>query len=320
MACTKPIRGIRHADGVVRLLKGVPDARLFGTGANPELELPCGRCMDCKLRRSSDWATRATHEASLHDDNSYLTLTFSDEGLALRELQHGTHPYSVDIQDWQRFAKRLRKELAKTNTKLRFFQVGEYGEDGLRPHYHALIFGHAFRGEGETWTDEKGHPKWRSATVEKCWPYGFAEIGELTPETTAYVCRYVTKKLYGQQLKALTERVDSETGEVVTVSPEIASMSRGGRTGKGIGHGWWARYKDDCFPSDFLTNATGKKIPVPRYYANQLKREDESKWNEISEKRKESAAKRAADNTPERRQVRAKVTDGRIALARRRKL
>jgi len=279
--------------------------------ANGELELPCGQCMDCKIRRSQDWATRATHEASLHESCCFLTLTFSEDGLGLRELQRGTHPFDLDMADWQNFAKRLRKAAGK----FRFFQVGEYGEQELRPHYHALIFGKDFRGEGEEWKDELGHPAWVSRTVEKCWPYGFHEIKEATPESIAYVCKYVQKKLYGKRLENATQRVDCETGESVTVRPELASMSRR----PGIGHGWWKKYRSDLFPDDFVI-LDGKKKPTPRYYLTQLEKEDEQAALEIKEKRKQSAALRAADNTPERRKTREKVTKGKLSLARTRKL
>jgi len=299
----------------VRLKTGIPDARLFGTGTKPELELPCGKCMDCKIRRTRDWVTRLTHEASLHEDNCYLTLTFSEDGLGLRELQRGTHPLDLDIKDWQLFAKRLRKAAGP----FRFFQVGEYGDENYRPHYHAVIFGQGFRNEGEKWVDEKGHPKWTGRTIEKCWPYGFHEIGEATPETLEYVAKYVQKKLYGKMREEALERTDLQTGEHVTVRPETASMSRGGRTGKGLGHGWWTQYRSDVFPDDFIV-MNGKKRPTPRYYAEQLKKEDESAWSKIASQRLENANKRQADNTPERRNVREKVTAGKVKLKPARKL
>lgn len=277
--------------------------------------------MDCKIRRSQDWATRCTHESTLHGSNSFLTLTFSNDGLALRELQRGTHPFDLAIEDWQLFAKRLRKELTKQKLGgFRFFQVGEYGDEELRPHYHALIFGQDFREtEIERWKDDLGHPVWRSTLVEKCWPYGFHEIKELVPESIAYVCKYVQKKLYGPRLEKALARTDLETGECVTVRPELASMSRGGKSGKGIGWGWWKKFGKETFPDDFVV-IQGKKKPVPRYYTNLLKKEDEQLAEEIAAQRKESAAKRAADNTPERRAVRAKVTEGKTALSRRRKI
>jgi len=334
VACTSPIRGVRGLDGVVRLKKGIPDARLFGTGTRPELELPCGRCMDCKIRRASDWATRLAHEAAQHDRNCFLTLTFSDDGLALRELRHGTHPADLNLADWQLFAKRLRKELTSQQRRMekklgipkqpvlgfRFFQVGEYGDQGNRPHYHALIFGQDFTGEGETWKTELGFPAWNSRTIEKAWPYGLHQIQNMTPETIAYVSRYVQKKLYGHARERSLERLDLQTGEHVTVRPEFATMSRGGRTKKGgIGKAWIDRYVNEVFPDDFVI-VKGQKKPVPRYYSKLLEKTDEVLAEQVKREREEKAKKKSAHNTPERRAMRAKVTSGRVKLKRTRKL
>lgn len=285
--------------------------------------------MDCRIRDAADWSTRANHEAQQHQRNCFLTLTFSEDGLALRELQRGTHPFDLDVRDWQGFAKRLRQELLRQQRrmekklglpkcpapKLRFFHVGEYGEEKGRPHYHALIFGQDFTGEGERWIDENGNPKWRSATVEKCWPYGFAELGDLAPESVNYVCSYVQKKLHGPMKEAYLERLDLTTGECVTVKPEYATMSRN----PGIGNEWWKKWKTDTFPDDFVVLA-GKKAPVPKYYTRLLKKEDETLYEQIREAREKSAAGRAADNTPERRAVRGKVTKAKMGLKRKRSL
>jgi len=275
--------------------------------------------MDCKIKRSQDWSTRATHESTLHDKNSFLTLTFSEEGLALRELQRDTHPFDLDIRDWQLFAKRLRKELkTKQLGTLRFFQVGEYGDDALRPHYHALIFGQDFKeGETDRWKDDKGHPTWTSEIVEKCWPYGFHEIKEMAPEAIAYVCKYVQKKLYGNQLKEALGRTNSETGEYVTVRPELASMSRGSKKAgtKGIGHAWYEKWRDDTFPDDFVV-LKGKKTPVPKYYFRQLEKDNQVLHDQVKQQREEKAKKRAPDNTPERREARGKITNSKHKLKR----
>lgn len=283
--------------------------------------------MGCKLRRSQDWATRAQHEAEQYERNCFLTLTFSDEGLDYRELKTGKHPYDLDVRDWQLFAKRLRQAMARDDRKtrkamglpkapppkLRFFHVGEYGENGLRPHYHALIFGQDFLLGATTWKDDLGHLTWTHPIIEKCWPYGFHEIKELTPETVNYVAKYVQKKLYGEQYKDFHERIDSQTGECVTVKPEHATMS------KGIGAKWWDKYKNEVFPDDFVV-VKGKKVPVPRYYTKKLQKENEELYEQVRDERCKSAAGRAADNTPERRLVRDKVTKARIGIAMTRKL
>ena len=39
-----------------------------------------------------------------------------------------------------------------------------------------------------------GHNVYRSAILEKLWPFGFSTIGAVTFESAAYVARYVMKK------------------------------------------------------------------------------------------------------------------------------
>lgn len=315
MACTSPIRGVRYADGRVRPVRGVADSRLHGAkvwGNLAELELPCGRCGDCRVRKTTDWTTRLEHEATQHERAAFLTLTFSDEGLALRELQHGTHPFDLDMGDWQRFAKRLRKHI-KT---FRYFQVGEYGDQSKRPHYHALMFGEDFKiGTSAEWKTKEGFPRWTHPTIEKCWPYGFHEIGQVLPETIRYVARYVQKKRFGTELQNSLQRTDLLTGEFVGVRPELASMSRR----PGIGSNWFKNYKHEVFPDDFVI-LDGKKKPVPRYYVNLLKRDDEAAAARLTEARAKKSQKRAPDNVPERRAARAQVTRAKIRGQGKRKL
>ena len=51
----------------------------------------------------------------------------------------------MKLRDWQLFLKRTRK---RTRVKgLRFAGGGEYGELGLRPHYHGLFFNYDFPGQ-----------------------------------------------------------------------------------------------------------------------------------------------------------------------------
>ncbi len=227
MACERPIRARQNAAGEIKLLRGVANSEAKIKGG---LELPCGSCLSCKIKRSTDWAIRCQHEAELYTtpdrgtNGCFLTLTFSEDGLGLRELKYGTHPLSLSVADWQLFAKRLRKEVGR----FRFFMVGEYGEENQRPHYHALVFGQDFIGDRTKWKTENGNPLYESPSVTKTWPYGQHSIQDITPETINYVCRYVQKKLYGNQLARWLERIDSETGECVTVKPEFATMSRGG--------------------------------------------------------------------------------------------
>jgi len=76
-----------------------------------DLKLPCGSCVGCRLERSRQWAMRCMDEASLHKDNSFITLTFNDANLPQNR--------SLDVSIFQKFMKRLRKEVEPL--RLRFF-------------------------------------------------------------------------------------------------------------------------------------------------------------------------------------------------------
>ena len=95
-----------------------------------ELQVPCGNCIGCRLERSRQWATRCMFEASLHDENCFVTLTYSPD-----YLPEGATLVKKDVQN---FMKRLRK--AGTNGKFKYFLCGEYGENFNRPHYHICFF------------------------------------------------------------------------------------------------------------------------------------------------------------------------------------
>ena len=42
------------------------------------VEIPCGQCIGCRLDRSLMWAVRISNELTLHDQASFLTLTYKD--------------------------------------------------------------------------------------------------------------------------------------------------------------------------------------------------------------------------------------------------
>lgn len=99
------------------------------------LALPCNECVGCRLEKARQWAMRCVDEASLYPENSFITLTFSDEVLAKRGV-------SLDKRDFQLFMKRLRKFTG--GQMIRYFHCGEYGAKTFRPHYHALLFNLGF--------------------------------------------------------------------------------------------------------------------------------------------------------------------------------
>lgn len=277
-----------------------------------KLELPCGRCIGCRLEYSRQWAIRCMHEAQMHDNNSFITLTYNDE--------HYPEDHSIHKSVLRNFIKNLRQrvkrdwikkhpELPDNYPRIRFFGCGEYGEQRSRPHYHAIIFGYDFP-DKILFQEEDGIQYYKSELLESVWGKGFVTIGEVTFQSCGYVARYAMKKRTGDDEvidkngisnKQHYELVCPETGEIFQLEREFCAMSRQ----PGIGKTWLKKYKTDL-DKDFFT-VDGKKNKLPKYYDNLLKAEDEKSMLYRKNRRRRDAESREEDNTYERLKTKEKV-------------
>lgn len=303
MPCYHPVSGFMRSGG------GYTPARSKSPTQAP-LTVPCGRCIGCRLDRSREWGGRIAMEASLHEENSFLTLTYADEFLP--------KDYGVHIEHLQKFFKRVRKHFEPK--RLRYVACGEYGDETLRPHYHVILFGEDFASDRTLWRrSPRGDLLYRSATLERLWPCGNSEIGNVTKESGDYVARYVLKKIGGAMAEEHYRRVHPLTKAVSDVSPEFLVMS----SRPGIGREWFDKFQSDVFPGDFVV-VNGTRMPVPRYFMKQIEEEgdpnrliDQNQANVIKRRRKLTARSRADDSTPERLEVREKCREARLASLKR---
>lgn len=291
MSCYRPLKGFRTPGGVV--FQELSRHDILG-----DIELPCGQCIGCRMRRASDWTLRCMHEASLHDANCFVTLTYASGSLP--------PDGSLVHRDFQLFLKRVRKHLHPA--PVRFYMCGEYGPLNQRPHYHANLFGADFRSDWiPAGKSGSGAVFYESATLTKLWGLGKVSVQPLTRETAGYCARYIMKKRLGQ---------DAKTGYVtedgVIRRPEYAAMS----THPGIGAAWFDKFGRDIYPHDFVI-ANGSKLPPPRYYDKLLKRQKNQALDGIEFARELRAKAAAADQTPERRAVRETVHKARISTLKR---
>jgi len=294
MACYKPLDAWRVPSGQIVF---------YDSPGTQYQQIPCGQCIGCRLQRSADWALRCVHEASLHQENCFITLTYNAENIPPDGGLRKKH--------FQNFMKRLRKHLGKK--KIKFYMCGEYGDKNNRPHYHALIFGHDFTDRVFCGQTQSGLDLYMSPTLEKLWTHGFVQVGEVTYDSAAYVARYIMKKINGKaqdQIDPETglkpyERINDFTGEIIEVLPEFTTMSRGGRDGSGIASDWIARFSNDCYPKDFVT-VNGVKRKLPRYYDERHKKIDPDTVDSVKAHRAHKGYE-SVDNSPERLQTREAV-------------
>ena len=201
-------------------------------------------------------------------------------------------------RDFQLFMKRLRKRFG---AGIRLYGCGEYGEKFGRPHYHVCLFNfeppdkrlHTVRDNNKLYTSE---------ILDSLWGMGFTLTGDVTFQSSAYVARYIMKKINGPTATTHYENVDTETGEIFKRSPEFPMMSRM----PGIGKKWYEKYKSDVYPDDFVV-IRGKKMRVPRFYDRQYEITDPGDYNRMKGKRLRHAKQYAEDQSPERLKVRETV-------------
>lgn len=154
----------------------------------------CGQCLPCRVNRRRVLTARLVLESFQHEASCFATFTYSDKEVP--------SDGSVSVREAQLLLKRIRHF---NPGRVRYYIVGEYGEQSLRPHYHAALFGVSDR-----------------SVLAEAWRKGFVHVGSLTPESAAYIVSYVMKGMTKSDDERLAGR-----------HPEFARMSL--RPGLGAG-------------------------------------------------------------------------------------
>jgi len=242
MRCTSPRTVGFQSDGKTICWSPKEYSKEYAT-----FQLPCGKCIECRLAYAREWAIRCVHEAQMHENNSFITLTYAPEKLTSPKLQY---------EDFQLFMKKLRdKHTFNDKTKIGYFVTGEYGETTKRPHWHACVFN--FRPNDLQYfrSNERGDKIYTSQTLTDTWSHGHVEIGQITLESAGYCARYAAKKLvHGKDQ-------DHEYHPISKKSSKNA-----------IGKRFVETYWSDIFNSGFVITPQGDKLPIPRYYEKWLQK------------------------------------------------
>lgn len=127
-----------------------------------------------------------------HEFNSFATLTYDPKKFQVG----GTLIYDHQL----RWIKRLRT--AVEPQRIRYYTVGEYGEQSGHPHFHAALFGYGpcLLFQHDAFARRKCVCV-RCQTIRATWPFGFTDLGSLTQESAQYVAGYVTDKLHMDKRK-----------------------------------------------------------------------------------------------------------------------
>lgn len=262
-----------------------------------EISIPCGKCIGCRIMVRDGWAFRAYAESQMHDENCFLTLTYSPENVPLDN--------SVDHRHWQLFAKRLRKGVGS----FRFFMCGEYGEQFSRPHYHALLFGYRPDDMRQSNSMYSKYALFESEYLSRLWGKGFVSVGEVTMQSARYCASYVTKRMSEENWKRseLAYHVD-QYGEIHERRQPYCKMS----LKPGLGSSWLAAYRSDIYNNDSVVLHGGQRVKVPRYF-DDLMAEFDCDELEASKLRRTKLAERFIENNSRARlEVREKCAEAKL--------
>lgn len=154
---------------------------------DPYISVPCGKCPSCLKSKKRSLAHRL-YETSKEACTSYfVTFTYATENLVFDKETW----YPVLLKrDMQLFFKRLR--IAYPHAKIKYFCVSEYGDKGLRPHYHAIIFGLPIF-DNPFFNGKRYFYPLVKSELDKIWQLGFTDVGSFSPASCYYVAKYTYK-------------------------------------------------------------------------------------------------------------------------------
>lgn len=262
MACYHPLPAWYARERGASGKRGITFSFSSGFKDRP-IEVPCGRCVGCRLEWARQWAVRCEHEAKCHERSAFVTLTYAESPVSLRP------------KDFVDFMKRLRH----VYPGVRFLQCGEYGERLERPHHHALLFGVSFA-DARYYKGSAEEKLYTSRRLDDLWGHGQCSIGEVTFRSAGYVARYAMKKAL----------VDAEEWRARGLVPEYMTMSRR----PGIGRAWADRFRSQWYAQDFLV-VNGVECRPPRYYDQVQEAAAPSVLARVKSKRRREGAERAEE-------------------------
>lgn len=231
---------------------------------------PCGKCLFCVKKRTSQWSLRLMQEDRVSVSAHFITLTYEEDNV------HVTNQGFLGLlkSDVQNFIKRLRhrncscaaglvrrkkatltpqekaqlRRIKGSQKKpkcicppIKYYAVGEYGTNTQRPHYHVILFNA------------------KLPAIEEAWGLGSTHSGTVTGSSVGYTLKYISKP--GAVPNTVKWPLDDRI-------PQFAIMSKGlGSAYIGPARSW---HHADLLNRAYCPGEDGKRISMPRYYKEKI--------------------------------------------------
>lgn len=163
--CLRPNEIWQHEPTTMEGLKGPPVNFFYGR---------CGTCDACKQHRVDEWVLRMRHQDQLSKCSYFVTLTYDNRYL----LYNANGIPQLSKRHLTKFRDLIGYYLKDINYK--YLQVGEYGDNTFRPHYHAIYY----------LGRDLDIVKFRSACIF-AWKKGFVTVDYVNPNRLRYLVEYL---------------------------------------------------------------------------------------------------------------------------------
>lgn len=214
------------------------------------VEVPCGKCTNCKIQIAKEWALRCCLELPYWEKAIFTTLTFRDSEMT---------DLSIHKTEFSEFIHNIRNDLRKEKKQIKVLGCGEYGDESMRKHYHAIIFGIGLGNEKTTISKNCETYLSENSIIEKNWTKGNVFNGVVTYNSCRYVASYVFKKYY------------DDLKEEVYINNGLENPFQ--HTSQGIGRQFFNEYKNTILDNGYIM-FNGIKHTIPRYFLELYEKED----------------------------------------------
>lgn len=250
---------------------------------------PCGQCIECRLQKSRETATRLLLETKTSHDVWAVTCTYDDQHLPMGRpicdedgVVLGVRP-SLRPDDHKKFLKDLRRyfDYHFGVNDIRFYMAGEYGSKTARPHMHYIFFNLPLPVADVTLLREKsqtGEDMFESKILSSIWNKGLVRLNTVSWQYAAYVARYIMKKQLGK-----ASSVYNDLGIV----PEFTRCS----TRPGIGYCYFKQNQGKLLAEDKVLIKRAlevQRVPLPKYFLRKAE-EEGIDLSSIKERRRDQA-------------------------------
>ena len=218
------------------------------------IQVPCGRCRECKKLRATQWAFRIEQETKRSNPFPMITLTYDEEHVPwVHDQVTGKKRYTLQYYDVTNFIKQVRNYQTRklqTNDKLKYYYSAEYGSKFHRPHYHIVFFNLNIHHLSITQ---------RHNLIHSLWGKGAIHIGQNTNMAgIGYITHYTNKE------SPFGRKYCENRG----IQPEKHQMSQGFGDNYIDRMGHW--HRQDPKNRYTVRREDGKHINMPRFYLERI--------------------------------------------------